>query len=90
MRLYSITPTRYVVMSRFNQLTRLLIKLCIQLLKLYMHLCVYVYIIRFFIYVFIYIYIYIYIYMYIGCSSCDPSFTSTKGRLRNVTADCKT
>ena len=27
--------------------------------------------------------------VYIGYNSCDPSLTSTKGRLRNVT-DCKT
>ena len=41
-----------------------------------------------FLYIRIYIYIYIYVCVYIGCSSCDPPLTSTKGRLRNVT-DCK-
>ena len=53
---------RHTVMSRFNQLTRLLITLCIQLLQtLYSFVREYVY--YTFFYMCMYIYIYIYIYM---------------------------
>ena len=73
-------------MSRFNQLTRLLIMLCIQLLQtLYAFVCVYVY------FTFVYMRIYIYICVCVCILvvvAVDPSLTSTKGRLRNVT-DCR-
>ena len=51
---------RHTVMSRFNQLSRLLIMLCIHLLQtLYSFVRVYVY------YTFVYMRIYIYVYMYV-------------------------
>ena len=50
-------------------------------------MCIYVY--YTFLYIRIYVYIYIYIYVYwLQPVAVDPSLTSTKGRLRNVT-DCK-